>query len=501
FIASDGGLSDTLTVQVQVTNVNRAPVWAAAGAKNVNEGQHLEFKVSATDPDLDALTIVALSLPANASIADSGNGAAGVFFDPNYTQAGIVNVILEVSDGDLTDTLGVSITVNNTNRAPILDPVAGGSVNVGDSLIIALHATDPDGDPVTLSLSAPLANAEVVDSGNGAGIFRFLPDSSQAGQNFSRSIIASDGDLDASDVFNFSVNALAAPDSAFVSVDTLFFVPGEVQDGVDNKVVALTSTNAPANYSSSVDPGAYPDFTTVTGSGQTDDSVDIEVDVTGYENGFYYNTVNFTVDGVDNNPVQLVVCVEVNNATTDTASLTPDTLFFTAMEGSEIIQSGCAYLSSTNAPANWTAVNDTDNVFASAILLSGVTGDSVCVDADPTGLGVGTYYDHVFYSVENTNNSPRTLVLCMTIEAAPSPDSAFVAPDTFFYSMDEGNNPGYAGCAMVTSTNAPASFTAGATGDPLFTDLLAAGGTTNDSLCFEIVNANGLTPGVYYNDV
>ena len=59
--------------------------------------------------------------------------------------------------------------------------------------------------------------------------------------------------------------------------------------------------------------------------------------------------------------------VYVGGRYTYTVDLHPgtDTLFFTATEGEEIAQIGCALLSSTNAPSLFSAFNDTSNVFAS----------------------------------------------------------------------------------------------------------------------------------------
>ncbi len=93
FIASDaGGLADTELVDIAVNNIDRAPVWAAVAPQSVAENGHLGVRVSATDADGDAITLIAESLPPNAAFADSGAGIGGIVFDPGFTQAGSYQV-------------------------------------------------------------------------------------------------------------------------------------------------------------------------------------------------------------------------------------------------------------------------------------------------------------------------------------------------------------------------------------------------------------------------
>lgn len=50
-----------------VGDINCPPVLDSIGAKSVNEGELLEFTITATDPDGDDLTYAAGGLPAGAS--------------------------------------------------------------------------------------------------------------------------------------------------------------------------------------------------------------------------------------------------------------------------------------------------------------------------------------------------------------------------------------------------------------------------------------------------
>lgn len=92
---------------------NQPPVLAAIGPKNTSETQLLEFRVSATDPDLTIPSLSTGSLPAGASFVDSLNGAGSFSWTPSLGQAGLYNVTFTASDGFLADSEVVAITVDS----------------------------------------------------------------------------------------------------------------------------------------------------------------------------------------------------------------------------------------------------------------------------------------------------------------------------------------------------------------------------------------------------
>ena len=67
FSVTDGEDSDSETIEITVSDVNRAPELGAIGDQTVSEGSSLSFTVSATDADGDTLTYSASGLPAGAS--------------------------------------------------------------------------------------------------------------------------------------------------------------------------------------------------------------------------------------------------------------------------------------------------------------------------------------------------------------------------------------------------------------------------------------------------
>ncbi|MBI3873403.1 MAG: Ig-like domain-containing protein, partial [candidate division Zixibacteria bacterium] len=251
FIASDGALADSEIVAITANNVNQPPVLAPIGAKSVAEGAHLQFRLSASDPDATIPVLSALNIPANATFRDSLNGAGSLVFDPNFTQSGVYNVTFIASDGLLADSELVAITVTNVNLAPVLAPIGSKTVAEGAHLQFQLSATDPDGTiPFLSALNVP-ANATFRDSLNGAGSLVFDPDYTQAGV-YNVTFIASDGSLADSEIVAITVTntnrnpVLAAIGAKSVNEgQSLNFVASATDP--DGTIPTLSAENVPVN--------------------------------------------------------------------------------------------------------------------------------------------------------------------------------------------------------------------------------------------------------------
>ena len=152
-VSSPEGTAVSIEVINGTVKVNRAPVLNPIGDKSVDEGQTVTFSISASDlDDDDPLTYSASNLPGGANF----NPATKTFsWTPSYDQVGTYpNVHFEVSDGHLTDSEDIMITVNDVNRAPVLNPIGDKSVDEGQTLTFTISASDlDDDDPLTYSAS------------------------------------------------------------------------------------------------------------------------------------------------------------------------------------------------------------------------------------------------------------------------------------------------------------------------------------------------------------
>jgi parallel beta-helix repeat protein len=113
----------------------------------VNEGDSLEFTHTSSDLDGDPLTYSWLLDSVEQSTSQNWT------YSPSYDDAGVHNVTLVVSDGELTDSQQWTVTVMNVNRPPIIDtyyPSTDPTINEGESQEFNVTYHDPDGAAVSV---------------------------------------------------------------------------------------------------------------------------------------------------------------------------------------------------------------------------------------------------------------------------------------------------------------------------------------------------------------
>ncbi len=180
------GDTDLETVTITVMNVNRAPVVTPVDDQSVDEGDTLQFTISATDADGDALTFaMSGNWPAGATLTNHWDGTATFSWMPSFAQAGTYPLTLSVADSSTFVQETFTVTVRDvtnvqpaTNNPPVITAPGNQAVNEGELLAFAVSATDLDNDPLTFSVqNLPTgANFDAV-----AGEFTWMPGFAQAG--------------------------------------------------------------------------------------------------------------------------------------------------------------------------------------------------------------------------------------------------------------------------------------------------------------------------------
>src|SRR5206468_1982288 len=122
--ASDGALSTTKAVAITVTNVNEAPTVTSVGSASFAENAAgTVYTATATDPD--AGTTLSYSISGTDAALFSINSSTGAvtsnspsdFETPlDAGKNNVYDISVTTSDGALSDTKAVAITVTNVNE-------------------------------------------------------------------------------------------------------------------------------------------------------------------------------------------------------------------------------------------------------------------------------------------------------------------------------------------------------------------------------------------------
>jgi len=148
---NDGSASSTHTVNVTVHNVNRAPVAKAGEDRTVDERSTVILDAStSTDPDGDALSYTWTQTGGPAVALSDAQARKPSFNAGEVTANTALTFTVTVSDGSLSQTATVHVTIRNQNRGPLAD--AGDSQTVSQNTDVTLHggrSKDPDGDALT----------------------------------------------------------------------------------------------------------------------------------------------------------------------------------------------------------------------------------------------------------------------------------------------------------------------------------------------------------------
>ena len=198
YTVSDGALTATGAVAVTITPVPDAPV-AAPDSATVAEDGTLTLPgaaLTANDADVDgpALTVTAVALPQHGTVSV----AAGVVtFVPEANYNGPASFQYTVSDGALTDTAAVAVTVTPVPDAPIaVADAISGDEDIPLTLaagVLAANDVDPDGQVVMVTAVGGAQHGTVALA---AGAITFTPEPNFAGAA-SFQYTASDGALTA----------------------------------------------------------------------------------------------------------------------------------------------------------------------------------------------------------------------------------------------------------------------------------------------------------------
>ncbi|HCG9588253.1 TPA: tandem-95 repeat protein, partial [Vibrio parahaemolyticus] len=297
YIVTSGGVSESTTVEVNVTPVNDAPV-AKDDIATTQEDTAVTIDVLPNDTDVDGdkLSIESASVPKEQGTVEVVDGK--LVFTPAENFHGDAEITYTITDGALTDQATVNVTVNAVNDTPVVESS------------IADQTLAEDFTPYTIDLNTAFSDVDNVDgeltfsvSGNSNiqvaivnGIATFTPTADWNGSEALTFTATDPSGESVSQTVNFTVAPVAdiVADKATVVEDTptIIKVLGNDTFEGDDKVVSLDTNNGPANGTVSVNPDGSvtytpndnyhgtDSFTYIVTSGGVSESTTVSVDVT-----------------------------------------------------------------------------------------------------------------------------------------------------------------------------------------------------------------------------
>ncbi len=159
-------------------------------------------------------------------------------------------------------------------------------------------------------------------------------------------------------------------------------------------------------------------------------------------------------------------------------------------------------LVSTNSPAAYSAtiVPSGGVTFISVDPMTGSTGDSILITANPAGLAPGVYRNGVMFEITGVEGHVWLPIQLNVLDCSDTTGGAQIAPAELWFTATTGSEIVFQGSAMLTSSNAPAPFTAQLESNPaIFVSLIDSAGVTNDSVRFTVNPAWLFSGGEYTN--
>ena len=474
--AANGGLStDTATVTI---TVNGAPT-ATNDTASTSQGNQVNIDVlnNDSDPETDPLTLSITANGSNGNAVVNNNGTPALLSDdtidytPNAAFTGTDTFTYQVDDGNGgTDTATVTVTVNGTPTATndTASTSQGNLVNID----VLNNDSDPETDPLTLSVTANGSNGNAIVNNNGTPA------------------VLTDDTID------------YTPNAAFTGTDTFTYQIDDGNGGTDTATVTVTVSAPNGTPTATNDTASTGQGTLVNINVLSNDS-DPETDpltLTVTANGSNGNAV------VNNNGTPAVLTDDTIDYTPNAAFTGSDTFTYQVDDGNGGTDTATVTVTVNGTP---TAVNDTAATSQGNLVNINVLNNDSDPETDPLTLTV-TANGSNGNAVVNNNGTPAVLT-DDTIDYTPN--AAFTGSDTFTYQIDDGNGGTDTATVTVTINGTPTAVNDTAStsqgnlvnidalnndSDPE-TDPLTLSVTANASNGNAVVNNNG-TPAVLTDD-
>ncbi len=213
--ASNGATSTDRSFTITVNNVNRPPALNQPTDMTVEPGAIADQGITATDPDGQPLAFAKGSGPTFMTVTSLDPGSGGTATGRIHLAPGILEPLgtssaaVSVTDGALTDSKSLMITVGQCHGNPTLAQPANMTVHAGSTADQGIVGTDACGIPLTFTKVAGPTFMTVFTTnpgtGTGIGDIHLAPGLSDVG-SYSATVRVSDGSLSDDKSFAIQIN-------------------------------------------------------------------------------------------------------------------------------------------------------------------------------------------------------------------------------------------------------------------------------------------------------
>ena len=366
---SDGSLTDSITVTINVTNANDAPVFSdgdsttRAIAENTAARTNIGTAIAATDQDTsDTLTYTLGGTDASSFSIVSTSGQLQTSAALDYETKSSYSVTVSVSDGSLTDGITVTINVTNVNEAPVFSEGSSTTRSIaentaaGQNIGAAVAATDVDsGTTLTYTLGGTDAASFSIVSTSGQLQTRAALDYDTK-TTYSVAITVSDGSLTDSITVTINVTDVSDTNNAptFTDGDSTTRAVAEnttsgqnigaavaatdadtgdtltyTLDGTDAASFSIVSTSGQLQTSAALDyetKNSYSVTVSVSDGNEGSDSIDVTISITNANDAPVFSDGDSTTRAI---PENTAANTNIGTAIAATDQDTTDTLTYT----------------------------------------------------------------------------------------------------------------------------------------------------------------------------
>ena len=328
----EGSLSTSIPVTITLTDANDAPVFTNGAtttrsiAENSVANTNIGTVVTATDQDKKpdpvnqgqfiAKDTITYSIPATGDAAafsiDSNTGQLKTKDALNYENDNSYTVVVTASDGNLTDTITVTISVTNVNEAPTFatgTSISDISATNGTAItsVTLPEATDPDANTTLTYTLTPALPAGLTFTAS-TRVLSGTPTAVSASATYTYT--ASDSNLSATLTFTIQVSAPANNPPTFTDgASTTRSVAENTasRQNIGSAVAATDTDNDTLTYTLGGDDAASFSIVSTTGQLQTSAALDRET------KSSYSVTITADDGNTTNNTDSIAVTVNVTD--------------------------------------------------------------------------------------------------------------------------------------------------------------------------------------------